>query len=1144
MLNNAIQFHILDDEAEQQALEQQAAARIQYLQHIGLEAFKRYMPSLVSVLVSNNPNAATILCNAFGEINIVDYKSGRVLYGPHPQREVEKHLSRALASNKAVALPNCSGQPESLIVVLGLGLGHHLPMILNSISPKHLIVYEPNTAYLKCSLAAIDWRALFQQAQQQGTAIYLQIGKDGRDVYHDVQELTQRFPVHEFHWYKHLNHPVFDQTVSAFTEKSWSDFAEWYPDLKQLSSVTDYVAPWSQFLESTEWRPEWLDEDKRNRNLFALAPYFPELHKEFLNYKPNKWYPVANREGHVNLCYRESQALFYSDQPAEESLKNLSEFIRRPHKDGLVLGYSGKKLKSYLHYKLVAECEEIIKSVDEVEAKLPEDVKSLIHFGLGAGYSLELLLQHRNVEKLFVCEPNKDFFFASLYAIDWAGLLENFNKNTSRLYLNIGDDGSHLVEDLLIQFQTIGPYVLASTFFYQGYYNERLSNAVTQLREQLQVIIAMGDYFDHAKYGIAHTKCAIDRDYPFLLKDAKNRLSARHKNIPVFIVGNGPSLDNLIGLIKCHQNEAIIISCGTALQTLHRHQIVPDFHAEIEMNRSTYDWCVRIGDLDYLNRISLISCNGIHPDTCDLFKNAFLAFKQGEASTVSILTGKLRACYATLEHAYPTVSNFAADIITQLGFDQIYLLGVDLGFIDKNHHHSISSGYYDVNGTQRYEYSDENHTSLVIPGNFRNFVNTKYEFKIAKAVLEQIFCPINVDVYNLNDGAKIYGSNPLKIDDVLISSTKEEKDSALVSVKNNCFGSLREGDEFKAFLSMFEDSVLIDEINELIHLVSKFMNESALDGVDRFVENQRALLVSTVIKKSSLLFFYLNGTLNYINSVLIKVASITNENKKGNKITSVLKAWYKTLLDISFELVHNKRGFDGVSSFAVQRRSVKVKDYFLKVPTSIDVVHDVEFVINTEYRQYIRPHKGGGKNVNKIVFQSCFNGETIDKTCSNILVIDAISERDTLKIRDFDCVVVVPGDISDDMYSCIANDFSRLNFAILALTFSQLPNILIPKLIVDERTSLACFKPWVELSREYVVYNAYDYVAFFTTGVEYLINGVGDLLTPMRSLKLEDLVLESKSREEHSKLKQAFANGLENIADARRMLFISDEGRS
>ncbi len=276
--------------------------------------------------------------------------------------------------------------------------------------------------------------------------------------------------------------------------------------------------------------------------------------------------------------------------------------------------------------------------------------------------------------------------------------------------------------------------------------------AVDKLREDLRLIVAMGEYFEHSRFGTTHTKWAVENNIGFYRKSGVPELSRNLSEVAVFIVGNGPSLDNLL-------------SCGTALQAMHSNGIVPDFHAEVESNRATFDWASRIGDKEYLKQINFISCNGVHPDTAMLYQNTYLAFKEGESSTVFMkeLFPELDIPY--LHFAYPTVSNFVINYVLELGFKQVYLFGVDLGMIDVNHHHSKSSGYYKKDGDELFNHAERVDTSLVVRGNFRPYVNTKFEFNMSKSVIEKTLTAFSdADVYNLNDGAKIAGSPPLEQD--------------------------------------------------------------------------------------------------------------------------------------------------------------------------------------------------------------------------------------------------------------------------------------------------------------------------------------------------------------------------------------------
>ena len=51
---------------------------------------------------------------------------------------------------------------------------------------------------------------------------------------------------------------------------------------------------------------------------------------------------------------------------------------------------------------------------------------------------------------------------------------------------------------------------------------------------------------------------------------------------PVFVVGNGPSLDSSLAFLKKNSDDIIIISCGTAIRALLKNNIKPDLHIEME----------------------------------------------------------------------------------------------------------------------------------------------------------------------------------------------------------------------------------------------------------------------------------------------------------------------------------------------------------------------------------------------------------------------------------------------------------------------------------------------------------------------------------------------------------------------------------
>ncbi|MER2492170.1 motility associated factor glycosyltransferase family protein [Catenovulum sediminis] len=960
-----IRLHIEPDEEKQSEIEAELAADIQRQHSRNIQAFSYHIPSLLSFVQNIRTSNISLFCNRFGQKNIVDYGNGRTLYGLDPKAEIHQQFnafcrfpqyvalnetlenqSSNIALKKATKLEDLphyqtylerSALPKEIdvLVVLGLGMGQHIVELLNSRNIKHLAIYEPELQYFQCSVMAIDWELILDTAKSKGTAIYLQIGKDGRDLLADVSELNQHFPFDGFYLYPHYHHPVFDSLAVSLRDFGWQKCMAQGINYQQ-QQADNYLPIWTQSIDLTNLAsiPDagMPDTDRKTdgktdsvfaKNIAAFKKYYPQIAKEFSDYQPNNWLPVVNQEQQINLIEKKSLTSWHGDNPKQECEQNFENFCRYPNKDGLVLGYKGTKLKHYLHYQFVAETEKILEEIEEEAGNLPQDIKSLIVFGVGTGYQLECLFNHHQVENLFICEPNRDFFYASLYSIDWAQYLKQIDESGGRLYLNIGDDGTHLFRDLLNQFYSIGPYILANTYFYQSYYNSNLVAAIAQLREQLQVVISMGEYYDHARYGIAHTTETIARGYPFLIQEADKKLSYQDKEVPIFLVGNGPSLDQSIETIKEWKAQAIIVSCGTALMPLYKNGIVPDFHAEIEQNRSTFDWICRIGDFDYLKQISLISCNGIHPDTCDLFKDVYLAFKEGESSTVSAIEVIGKGLYEELQFAFPTVANFALNIFTKMGFNQVYLFGIDLGFYDKTKHHSTQSGYYKENGEQMYDYEAKNNTSMVVPGNFRPTVFTKHEFKVSKTILEQTLAQRKVDCFNCSDGALIVGSQALKVELVLLNVNVAIKAKGLHAIKNLAFKGKPSFSDYRLlFESRFDNRSLLTELSVFL---AKCKNVTKpFYSTEELVEEQKKLLFTSYNHGKSLLFYLMYGTVNYANAVFTK---LSNANTSKEKLEKINRTWECFLVDVIEQTSKNYNIYDYCTSLTPYRETTILRNH-------------------------------------------------------------------------------------------------------------------------------------------------------------------------------------------------------------------------
>lgn len=1038
-----IRLHIEQDEEKQSEIEATLAADIKRIHARNIQAFSYHIPSLLELVQHVQTSNAALICNKFGEKNIVDYGNGRTLYGLNPIQEIDKQYQEfcrfpqnvQLVADSIAEQDEDSDQDESsknnklglsksanyqeylsrtslpknieVLVVLGIGLGRHIQSLIANHNIRHLVVYEPEVQYFQCSVMAIEWESILDQAKAKQTAIYLQVNKDGRDITADLSELNQHFPFEQFYLYQHYHHPIFDSVAASLRDHTWQYCVNNGIRVKQQSAA-NYIPIWTQSIElDTVEDVEPSEASFFKTNIAAFKKYYPAIAKEFEQYQSKTWNTVLHADKQINLIENNTLACWHGDDPKTEGEQNFANFSRYPNKDGLVLGYKGTKLKHYLHYQFVAETEKILEELEEEAGQLPEEIKSLIVFGIGTGYQLDSLFANHSVENLFICEPNRDFFYASLHAIDWAKYLKQIDDSGARLYLNIGDDGTHLFRDLLNQFYSIGPYILANTYFYQSYYNSNLVAAVAQLREQLQVVISMGEYYDHARYGIAHTTETISRGYPFLIKDAAKKLSYQDKEVPIFLVGNGPSLDKSIETIKEWKEQAIVISCGTALMPLYKNGIVPDFHAEIEQNRSTFDWICRIGDFDYLKQISLISCNGIHPDTCDLFKDVYLAFKEGESSTASAIEVIGKGIYEELQFAFPTVANFALNIFTKMGFNQVYLFGVDLGFLDPNNHHSKDSGYYQHDGSEMYDYRVKNNIAMQVAGNYRKIVYTKHEFKVSKAILEQLLRLRKIDCFNCSDGAKIETTTSLQLDNVLLSNHSSEKLAVTHKIKTVSFvNDLTPSCYIQRFEAKYQPAALNMELNVFINTNQRSF--VSIDDVYSLIEEQKKLLFASYQHGASLLFYLLYGTVNYVNALLSKIASASQGIEQAEIIR---KKWLEVLLSIQKDVTSLFSIYDVSVSFAPHREDLFLKQRKSKCEFSVENKTEIEYEY---YQQYLSNffQLGITQHTKRLFYPDTPSVETLNhifaNNVSSLVILTDVTQLDfdLLKLITSTCVLI------------------------------------------------------------------------------------------------------------------------------------------
>ena len=352
-------------------------------------------------------------------------------------------------------------------------------------------------------------------------------------------------------------------------------------------------------------------------------------------------------------------------------------------------------------------------------------------------------------------------------------------------------------------------------------------------------------FFDDEQIGFAHTIHNINAGYAFFSHGA-----ATESLPPVLLVGNGPSLDSHVNFIRQHQADSIIISCGTALSSLAKVGIKPDFHVEMERSSITR-YYIEAGTSDeYRRGIPLLTLNPAPPNMTALFDEVCLAVKPNDAGSILIDDTFKNHGLSRLESCNPTVTNAGLSFVLSMGFTEVLLIGVDLGQKTAASHHSSLSVYHDLEKRSKGKIrpGGAGLQQSLVPGNFGGEVYADWILSRSRREMEHLLSlpnPVGREhaVYNLNDGALINGAIPKRYSDLNSFRPLADKPAIISAIKNRNFKSLERvtlsdkviDDQYlQSFRALRKSLMLpkkinrVDELHDTLNRIYSALNEASL----------------------------------------------------------------------------------------------------------------------------------------------------------------------------------------------------------------------------------------------------------------------------------------------------------------------------
>lgn len=331
--------------------------------------------------------------------------------------------------------------------------------------------------------------------------------------------------------------------------------------------------------------------------------------------------------------------------------------------------------KTHLHNRQnpLAEAKEIF--------SMAENTPVTIHFvyGLGLGYLFQVASAN-SLGTVILYEPDLNILKIAFSLVDFSN---DILKNNIFITDNIT-----LAEEYIYQKSNVkNTPLLLTTIAYREMSPEKFNEMVEELQRSVGSYSLDLKYTQQKFYPITRM---VVQNIPNLIKEPPlSSIKDFYKGETAVVVSAGPTLDRDIEIIKKYRNNIVLIVVGTAMKTIAKHGITPDFLCVIE----TYDSSKQLEGLDLSN----------------------VNFVTEPYSNINLRKFKFKQIYSHISNNMPvnsiwskiidedtseyiskgTVSYTALNIARILGCSDIIMVGQDLAYIE-GQCYSKDSAYKDL----------------------------------------------------------------------------------------------------------------------------------------------------------------------------------------------------------------------------------------------------------------------------------------------------------------------------------------------------------------------------------------------------------------------------------------------------------------
>jgi hypothetical protein len=281
-------------------------------------------------------------------------------------------------------------------------------------------------------------------------------------------------------------------------------------------------------------------------------------------------------------------------------------------------------------------------------------------------------------------------------------------------------------------------------------------------------------------------------------------------------------VDNDIEFIKKWRDHVVVFSGGSSLQILLAHDIIPDYHVELENVVQVWDFLQHILELNTdkfpdgrFTGIKLIASVTLNPRVTPLFDEAYYFFRDSVSSSI---------CFADkiplMSAIGPNVANTIVAVAARLGFRHIYMFGMDCGWRNGESHHSKDTAYY----THKEFKTEKVEGDYTFPVNFGGTIQSTMILGWTRDMLEEKVIKFRLKAYNCSDGALIKGAVPKLSETIDLPGPPLERDKVHQRVRDDATYL-----EHGTYLATFDFDRVVTELETYEKLIEEVCDRALVE---------------------------------------------------------------------------------------------------------------------------------------------------------------------------------------------------------------------------------------------------------------------------------------------------------------------------